>query len=764
MKRGLWAMGAVVLVLAAPACGGSDAEVPAEVDGADGAGLDVGEGDDAGDTTEDVSACENPCKNNFGKNDKKLCPDPKSDWKCVDFCCLPVFKCIDDADCLAQGFAEGHCTDNRYDCRCDGDTGICHVWYCAVDSDCGDGEACLAGTCAQAPEPNDLGLRIVAGPHVLIPGAAGVLLAEAYDGDDGDVAIEVEVMWSSDNPDAVAVGDEDGIVTGGAAGGTATITGTAYFGATATWQVRNVTVDGDATLSVIAVGERSSDPISGRYALADAASGELVLAAEIPADGIIETDYEHLGMGIDVHVMGEAADWVSWLGASGGVLLLPVAPTAWGDISLEQDGSIVEESTTLKGVNVLRGTVDYEDYDTLGEFEISLNSFPFASGLFDFSLATLLGPDVERYFHPDHSLPGVSSQETAKIPGGLTFALGTPALPEFHLAGPQGSHRVWTIGGRVALEDVAELADQIFDAVSGGDFDFNIIVGTLFPKFSQFWSAVTISPALAGDGSSDITDMTTQLRVPMGLTTSVAVPPLPAMGDLGYADALFLLGGAITADALFVPLGINAGSDTTDAEANPPDGRVDGDHKTPELDPLVLPYAPLHSGLQGPHGSYGIACVAASIGSGGDDPRPDGGSAILIRQAPGQSLGDGVDLGTFLGFPMASAYDPESRTLSIDGVAQSDTQRVLFKGKQGEHWTVWLNGVNTYVVPSSAELTALPEEDAPADRTQNVELILVNSFDLRADTTLGDLVTPGGVTLDQLLLAVDRASFLDIRP
>jgi hypothetical protein len=440
------------------------------------------------------------------------------------------------------------------------------------------------------------------------------------------------------------------------------------------------------------------------------------------------------------------------------VLFLPVPRTAFGELSISQELDVDSEATVLDGVNIVRGTVDFGDYAKQGVFDLTLSSTAFSSGLFDFSLETLLGPNVERYFDPDNQIPEVDNTKSTEIPGGITFGLAGPAIPEFHLTPGRGAHRVWTLGGRITMEQIAPVADQLFGAFGGGGLDFGLLVGTLFPAFAEFWSGVAMTPVLAGDDDMSVLPLETTLMVPLGLSTAVMPAMLPAMGELGVADAVFMLAGALTPDQLFLPLGLTADTDTRDPDNDPPDRFVDGDDGTEEIDPQTLPFAPLHSGLGGPHGRYAIAVVAVAL-IGDNDPRPDGGSAVLLRYDAGVEPPADVTVPDFLDFPMGSTWDPETRALSVAPVAGATTQRVLFKHKQGRHWTVWLNGRADYTLPNPQDFAGELE-----DRAATVNLVLINSLDLADGTTLEGLAAPGGVNLDGLLDAVDRASFMDIRP
>ncbi|MEC9072864.1 MAG: hypothetical protein VX938_10810, partial [Myxococcota bacterium] len=579
-------------VLIFSACGGDTDETPP-----------VTETDTSTSVDGEAGVCENPCLNEFGKNDKKLCPDPKSEWTCTGGCCIPVFKCATDEDCADQGFAEGQCTEERFGCRCETASGVCFPWYCAVDSECGEGESCDGGSCVEGPSADALAPRILGGPRVLTPEATGQMVADAWDSATGLASPETAVQWSSDAPDVVEV-SETGEATGGDTAGEATLTGK-VGDKEATWTVRNIVPDPSATVTVIAIVAGTSDPVAGEYAAVNGESGELLASGPIPADGVIEATTDGAG-GVDVHLFGQGTDWVSWLRGDG-VVLLPVPRTAWGEISLDPADEVQAEGTELEGMNIVSGEVDFGDYPKQGELELTLSSFPLGNGLFDFSLETLLGPEVSRYFDPGHSLPGVDTDEVAQIPGGLTFSLSTPAILTYQLGAQPGDRRVWTVGGRISLEEISEYADLLFAAFDDG-LDFNLLVGTLFPTFADFWSAVTPVSEVPGDGSLDATKAPVTLAFPSPLRTLVTPSDLPplvrdedvpglcsgeggtscsgdedcpeestcegakAAGSLGWANALFLLNGAITGDALMVPLGINAGSDTSDPELNPEDG------------------------------------------------------------------------------------------------------------------------------------------------------------------------------------------------
>lgn len=740
---------------------GADAEPSPAPDGADAGAEADGAGD--GDLEEpDGAACEHPCLNEFDQDDKSLCPAPKSDWTCTAGCCIPHFKCANDVDCEAQGFDEGQCTDPRFACRCDEPSGTCFAWLCATNAECGDGQLCAGGACVATPSiPDGLPIRIVTRATVLTTGAASVVKVEAWDPASPDVVAAAEVAWSSDAEDVVSVA-ADGTATGGSKSGTAAITATTAGGETASIDIRNVVPAEGAVLTVVAVEEGDLAPMPGSFALVGSESGDVLATGPIPEDGVISYSGDATG-GVDVHLFGETTDWVSWLGASAGVLFLPAPRSFWGEISLDPDANVVEAETALVGANILRGTADFGAYPKLGELELTLSSFPFSTGLFDFNLQAIIGANVKRYFDQEASIPGVDEDSTAEIPGGITFGLDGPAIPEFVLAAPKGRNRVWTLGGRITSDEIAPYVGKLFEAFGGDQgLDFGFLVSALVPLFADFWTTLDTTGEIAGDGEPTVSELHPALRIPLGLSTSVTVPDLPGFGGGLWADSLFSIGGALTADGLFVPLGMTAGSDTADAKKFPPDGVVDGDPSTPERESLPLPLAPLHTGLGGPHTSFGLATVAVALVQKKDDPRREAGSAILTRAAPGEPPPKDPALPSFLGFALGSTWNAETRALSVVPVDGADAHRVLFKGKTGRNWTIWLHGKTSWTVPVPADLLGV-EPAGIADRTEDPQLLLVNAFDLAPGIDPEDLGAPGPHTLDLLLQVVDRASFLDVK-
>lgn len=706
----------------------------------------------------DATSCEHPCLNAFGKNDKSLCPDPKSDWQCTEGCCQPVFKCQVDADCATRGFTEEQCSDERFACRCNVAAATCYTWLCAVSSECGANELCAGGKCVTIPDKTGLSLRILERQTVLTPGATYALHAEAFDPQNLDIVVLATPTWSSSNANVLAVA-ADGTVTGGATAGTATITATSGD-KTATIVLENVVPAGN-DVTLIVRTELTWEPITGSYLVVDAQGN--TTAEEIPLDGIIRVPTTGSAVH-DIHILADDNDWVSWLAlAPGTTLYLPIPKTTHGKVVIDEAGTYTAE-TDLHNVGIITGVPDYTTYSYEGTLEIVLTTTGLSSALFDFNISTLLGSEVKRFLDPNAQIPRVDKTNPIGVPGGIVFNLLGPAIPSYVLTAPKGHHRLWSLGGKLDINDIAEYSQVIFDAVGGGDLDFTKIVGAVFPLFRNFWSGYSGDVQVSTVGDKDTRVAHTQkLTTPMGVLVNVDIPALPALGEsgaLGWADGLFLLSGAQTADGFMVPLGLNGGADTSDKVNNPADGLADGNERTPEKDPFLLPAAPLHSGLQGPLTRYLVTAIAASIPAGSSDPRPSAGAATLVRWAPGEKPPANLALQPFLGFPTHAGSDYAARKVFLEGVTGADVLRLLVKGKGGEHWTVYgARGETQVVLPNPADF-GIEADRFVKDKTDS---LLVNGLDFAPGTDVTKLGRPGGLALDLLLGLVDRVSFIDIK-
>ena len=237
---------------------------------------------------------------------------------------------------------------------------------------------------------------------------------------------------------------------------------------------------------------------------------------------------------------------------------------------------------------------------------------------------------MKRYFDQDYPAGLLDPSQEQQLPGGVTFTLAEPALPTYWLAGSPGEQTVWSLGGRVGFNDsrVGQKISEIVASVGEGGLEIGEIVAILLPLFETFYSAVSEAELADTPDFEEPVEQGNVLSLPMSNQLEITLPSLIQLGEGQWADTMLLLGGALTADERFVPLGITAGSDV-DVNFPEPDGVVDGDPTSIAPDNFSLFMAPKHHHIQTEAAQKVVVAVSAVLDGGGDIP--EAGSAI-IRQ------------------------------------------------------------------------------------------------------------------------------------
>jgi hypothetical protein len=737
-----------------------DADTSVPGDTAEPDGGDVTDVDAAGPTCPDEQTS---CLDDDGLNDPALCAGEPG-TECVEGCCVPVFACTADADCAPfVGDADMGCPDSRFECRCNTGTGACIQWTCNVAADCGGGEICTDGVCEPPPATEQLAARIVSAPGVVTDGAQIQLYAIAHLASDPAIVVEDAVFeWQSDAEGAATV-SADGVVTGGSEAGPALIQAR-VVGGVADWS---------APLLVTSFGD---NPGSARVLVVDALTREPVDAYTlVELDGVETSGVATDGVfGIpdvgtaDVHVLSSGHHYVSYFGVdlaqdSDIVVFLPRRFDV--ELDIDQNGDLLPEAQKFNGDGaVFSGKPLYDLYSKLGEIELGVTSIGVTDGLFEFDLPVILGPNVKRYWDPEAPAGIFDPEEQTELPGGISFALGFPVISSFWLAGPPGLQPMWTLGGRVAFNDegIGLKISEIIDSVAnGGDIDVQQIVATLLPLFRNFYSGVRMVEVGETPDFAAPPEFDNLLATPLSNRIQLEVDALPTLGaPEAWADAAFMIGGTMLQSGHFVPLGITAGTDKENVNAEA-DGILDGNPETAPLDPFDLYFSAAHGGIQGGGSTYAVAIVAAAIDDG-SGAKPEGGSGIIVPfelpEAGATGPTPSYSAGPFLGIATNSVWDAESRTLSVTPMDGADFHRVILQAPESWEWHVYLpGGVDTVVVPE------LDEGDGVTDRAGLATRFVVNAFDLAETATWTGLLTPGGELLDALLRVVSRASYVNLK-
>ncbi len=732
-------------------------DISSDVPLADAATSDAAPADTAGGETANACGALPSCLNAQGQDDLSLCPKPVSNYECVAGCCAVKFVCDTDKDCAAKNGIAAGCPDKAFTCGCDQDSGQCIQTMCAADSQCEKGQVCSQGGCIAALADASLSARLLRPVWITAPGATldapSGLGAQAVDSV-GNVKVDAAFEWTLAASESFSLKDQT--LTAGSKGGTTTITAKVKGSSTgpskpATLWNLGAVPDGK-NLRVTAIDEYSWQPVKGKVVvigLADAATPEAAQVVDL-TDG--QAAFANVKFPADVHVVATDHAAVSVLrydpAGKAADLLLPTPLHHYAELTFDADGKVVPAETKVIHGDAVRGTVNYPG---TGEAALGLTALAFDSQLLNFSVDSILGPNVRRPFDPQ--APSYVNPQPGKpqeIPGGVTFVLGKPVVTQYIMAGPPGMHTQWTLAGRLQLTTVIAEMGKLLSAVEDG-VNIGRVVSVLLPYLAGFRSHVQFDVALGETMASPIKDLPKiEPDFPLLHKTQVTVPPMPKTAN-GWADVAFVIGGALLPLGEIVPLGLTAGSDSTLAE-DPADGIVDADQKTPGQQPLPLAVGPLHSGLR--YGADNHVMVTAAIVLGGKGKK-EGGSISISAPGPVPAAFKPVD---FLDMPIGSTFNPATGTLTINAVAAAQAYRLNLQGENGLKWLVVVPQDQAGKPLTLPDLTSYGAEmtTAKAKRAYVAGFEFIKAMDLQA------LMAPGGLT--DLVRQVTRTAFIDAMP
>lgn len=728
---------------------GSDANSPADTAATDLSTADTGTVDSGSSDTASACGALPGCLNASGQEDLSLCPKPANDYQCVKGCCVAKLVCKVNADCTAQlGIAAG-CPNKDLTCVCDAEAGECVQGMCGGDGDCAKGEVCSQGGCKAPLAAGELSARLLRPVWIARPGnsvdAVLGLGAQARD-DKGNVKVDAEFDWTLS--DGASFSLEGGALKALDKAGKATITAKVKGSSKAASAKANLwnlgPLPAGKKLRVTAVDEFDSAPLTGKVVvigLADAPTPNAAVVVDL-VDG--QAAFGDVAFPADIHLIPKDHAPISVLRYTGDAaadLLLPSPLQHFAELEFDEAGAIVASKTQVIHGDAVTGTVVYPGE---GEASLGLTALAFGPQLLNFSVDSILGPNVRRPF--DKDAPTFVNPDPGKpqeIPGGVTFSLGKPVVTHYVVAGAPGGHTVWTLAGRLALSGLLEEIGKIFDAVDGG-LDIGKVVSVLLPYLSGFSSHV--GEIALGETLSSPIKLIAPLepKFPLLLKTQVTVPPMPKYAA-GWADLVFVIGGALMPMGEIVPLGLTAGADSQGKE-DPADGKVDADLKEAGEQPLKLAVGPLHSGLQFGADNHVFVTAAVVLAEKG---KKEGGSIIISAPKP---VPGAYNPGDFMALPEGSSLVKATGKLKVAAVAGAGFYRVNVTGANGQAWLVLVPEAKEFQLPDlsayGATLTAA-----------NCKKALVGAFELSKAMTLQELVAPGG--LNDLVRLVRRTSFTD---
>lgn len=802
---------AVVLLLAVSgivACGDDDPGTPADdvgsdaVDAADG-GIDATpdadatpDEDTAPDTTPDVVPDVSPDTTPDVTPDvdpgvcpgSDLCFDERtgnpSDRACTDLgypagttcevlgpdeaCCVPPFACATDQDCEDNREIEGFCVDPRYPCVCV-DGGQCIIDICSADAECDDGESCRSGLCVDEDGATGYVARILTPDDFVSPGTTVQLDAVAVLAADRNVTNPaLDIAWEIESGEGATV-SASGLLEADAVEGIVTVRATVVGNDSDPGDtVQFANIGGDATegVRVIVIDEATRRPIEGATVVREGdETPEVIVTGDDGEVLLVE------GTTGGIHVFADGYAYVSLYDIDDATVLVSVPPfqrarineVRDGFVCPVDDGAILDETECgdagqppclcyeLDGVDVVRGVPDFTSVLGEGEVDVSVSGFSLGNSLLDLNFDLIVGPSIDRVF-PDDS--PIRIDDAAEIPSGVTlYYNNSPFVDSFIATAPAGERTVWSVGGTVQLSTV--LLDILPNL--DGDLAIGPIIAEVLPLFEEFYSGVTAPVALTDGGTFPVRDPELSLDVPTQRRVSIEAPELPRIGT-GWADTGIFLGGALVPGEGLVPLGISGGSDVVGR--GEPDGLIDGDASTDEIDPVTMSMAPIHGSINAPATRYAFVSVALML----DDTLPDAPreatSGIISVLDAGQPLPAELtfEQSTFPQLAQGSAWDAPSRTVTLVAPEEGfDMYRLVFRGDDDRLWIVYADGDRGDIV-----LPAPTEDLVFEDRTAR-DRINVVGVTLRSESVdYGRLVEANGANLMDLFAYVEGFSILGL--
>lgn len=593
--------------------------------------------------------------------------NPKQDDSCgaEPSCAGPLdcalgFTCNADGCCEEFGCTPGSCDAGQF---CDDDLA------CRSVADKCSFEACECAIINAANELEASGDPMI----TLAPGATFELRAVLAVSNGTQLPIsQTEVSWAGGTSfdDAFSLTGVALEAKSIAMTGSSTVTAT-INGVTCSADVVNL---GDpADLRFFVMDDSSALPVSGAIVVVDS-DNDGIADAELTTDssGLATSAVDTSGGPFTVSVFKGGYNYLSVVGVAASVtdLVLPITARPQGP-------------AVTGGFN---GTLDFSQYEkvVLGkektyQLGVVASSFPLKAVL-NFDLDLILGniaSDCTSEADPGCYRVDLDPlfNDFAPLPGGLTLALKSrPIKPFFDVVASAGRRYAWGLGAQVELRDITGIVDAVAplleDDAGATSIDFGLVFDSLVPLLSSFgsglqgniplepvsietWDSYIAADYDARSANASFPQLDSSNNdgfpslspgQPMRQFSEVIVPDLPVdpSSTEGYQmEGVVFLSGISSPGYGFVPLGLGAGLDCTEADgacvdrgANPSafNGRVNGGQVCVDIEscpagaPLTVDEgrlglwrAPAHSGLQGQEWvNVALALPISGLLDGGD--------------------------------------------------------------------------------------------------------------------------------------------------
>ncbi|RLB52582.1 MAG: hypothetical protein DRI34_14500, partial [Deltaproteobacteria bacterium] len=730
---------------------------------------------DCGDGTCNAGVCQCPSGQEMKCAAGQMCVECCATSDCDDSVCPGQVSC-DNGTCEALGFAQGEdCSKDATACcsglscdvftntcqpECDGDAfcqaldmpfagdlkcsnGVCDFDHCLKDTNCSPGMVCYNGDCVTIPSCDDIdSCQIVPAATVTQQGTAVQLAASAYFAS-GALAPGVTFEWASDDQTIAAV-DVDGLVSGGASTGSATITATVAGGCSVscTATVRNY---GGVTQGsrVVVLSELEQTPIEGATV---EAGGESV---QTDANGVANLTADLSATAADVTIWHPQYHYLTMRGVGVNDVIAHLGKLYQFDFSSNPPKQVA---------GGIKGKFDFSripcEPGKACDVSFGLGGLSIPGNLVNLNFDLLIGGMINTEID-------IGGKQIVPLPAGLVLCLNAQCFKEnFTPTGIPGKRAAWGLGGKLDLSELIEILGPVITG-GGDDIDIGPILVALLPMFANFYTAIepniTVDPIdmivdvndiNGNDETTDLVpdydnfpahDMTLKVKMDQTMTFNVGALPANPAGGYWY-DGVIILAGVIAKDVGLIPLGISAGLDAETKE-DTPDGQIS---------PITINCADVAGRIPESQVQRVVVAMALNISAlagGGDQPFALAGLVIPVAEFTGTHTLDG-----FLLPPTSVTYDAGARSLTVSGVPAGTTyNQVIFDGEDGANWNV--------VGVFGDETFTLPAAPAAGDRAGSASFI---SIKLRDGLDYQGLLHFDEDNMGRLVELVDSFSFYEV--
>jgi len=547
------------------------------------------------------------------------------------------------------------CSGDNEEEACNPESGMCtgvetsKATSCVVTTHCSVGGSSVcgpAGVCVPTPNASSIEPKIITLDSLLLVGDTLSLLTvgQYKDITVSDLVFTYRIESDAGEGQAITVSPE-GVVTAVAAGEAKIYAGLADSNNESNpLTVRVMDTNPQAgQVEVIVVDAQTMLPVSNAQVVLTGTDA-LNKAALTNEKGTVLLNKDGSTEVVSVHIFHREFSYVTYVSVAQETVLAHLKPTKKLFIIQEDEEDIDCSQPTklefdLDHVDGIQGMPNFGLIDNaLGEVSVALSGFSYGD-LLDLNLDQILGLDIMR------CLSGLSSFGVSDDPVGVPSNLylkfnDIDVVDRYYLFGEPGPRTAWSLGGRVSFTDIAQ---PILQALGEGEPDIGAIITAVLPFFENFSSGLVPDLALTSTPKTKLPQRDIELRYNANIEVRAQVPELPMLtaitdeyqpvGEAKWLDGVLLVGGIQIAGQGLAITGITAGLDTLDASVNLPDGLVDTNQTTTEVDPFRLKLASAHSGVQG--GRSGYTFLAMAVGFNGEAADRVALSALVYNTALG---------------------------------------------------------------------------------------------------------------------------------